>query len=174
MFSDRYWESQVQRVSGRQRSLFSPPVGIQSLIDGGVCDNIKSVLCLSSISIASNTFLFPKPRKYTTRNKESSIIVYWDIFPRYFTTCFYWTSYCEYFMWLLFPHISVTGHLKHCQRCCNFLFRDKSHWLLSASLENPRTKVQDKNIQCNTDSLKFISTVSVRVAGQYSWARGPQ
>lgn len=43
----------------------------------------------------------------------------------------------------------------------------------SQSLYNPRAKVQDKNIQCNTESLRSVSTVSVGVAGQCCWARGP-
>lgn len=148
----------------------------------------KSIPCFSLISIASNVFIFSSQTdffffflendKKQQQQKYCRIVVYYDTLPRLFP----YTFFVGQLTTLVLPQIlyvatvspSVTGHLKHWQRSCNFLFADKSHWLLSASFDNPRTKVQDKNIQCNTDSLKFISTVSVGVAGQWSWARGPQ
>lgn len=165
----------MQKYQAVHSRYFSAPLVWFNHSDGGVCDNTKSILCLfSTLSHQQHIFIIIilKPKKDTSTIKTVLLFIYCNVFP---LLDLFSNSLIHFIVNILrsyyFP--SVTGYFKRCQSCCNFLFGDKSHWLLFASLENPRTKVQDKNIQCRTDSLRFISVVSVGVAGQDSWARGP-
>lgn len=79
------------KISGCQDSLYRPPRVVQSLIDGGACDNTKSILCFSPISIASNTFYSEAKKKNARQEAKLYDCLLW-YFPRFFTSSRYWIS----------------------------------------------------------------------------------
>lgn len=88
----------VSEISGCQRSISSPPppIGIRSLFDGGVCDNVKihPMLLLDLhrqqrvFIFKPNWFFFLKNDKKQQQQKHCRIVVYYDILPSLFRYTF--------------------------------------------------------------------------------------